>query len=76
MHRRAGKTGRPAGGSALEVGGGLNVHDLRIWPVGTGDVALTCHLGMPNGHQGDGFIDGAASRLISVFRISHATLAG
>ncbi len=54
--------------------GVVDAHDLRIWPVGAADIALTCHLVMPNGNAGDGFIDGAATRLNSVFGIYHATL--
>ncbi len=29
--------------------GVVDAHDLRIWPVGAADIALTCHLVMPNG---------------------------
>ena len=54
--------------------GVVDVHDLHIWPVGSVDVELTCHLVMPNGHPGDAFVAGAGSRLNSGFGISHATL--
>ena len=54
--------------------GVADVHDLHIWPVGTEDVELTCHMVMPNGHPGDAYIAGAGQRLYSRFGISHATM--
>ena len=42
--------------------GVVDVHDLHIWPVGSVDVELTCHLVMPNGHPGDAFVAGAGSQ--------------
>jgi len=57
-----------------DLPGVVDVHDLHIWPVGTADVELTCHLVMPNGHPRDAFIAGAGSRLNSVFGIAYATL--
>jgi cobalt-zinc-cadmium efflux system protein len=54
--------------------GVTRVHDLHIWPVGSTDTALTCHLVMPQGADGDAFLHDAASGLRERFRIGHATL--
>jgi cobalt-zinc-cadmium efflux system protein len=37
-----------------------SLHDLHIWPMSTTEIALTCHLVMPQGHPGDAFIHGLA----------------
>lgn len=50
------------------------VHDLHIWPMSTTETALTCHLVMPGGHPGDGFLEAAAKSLRDTFKIRHATL--
>ena len=52
--------------------GGL--HDLHIWPMSTSEIALTCHLFMPDGHPGDAFLMTAARDLRTRFGIGHATL--
>jgi cobalt-zinc-cadmium efflux system protein len=54
--------------------GVARLHDLHIWPIGTTDVALTCHLVMPAGSPGDGFLAGASAELAKRFGIGHATL--
>lgn len=54
--------------------GVASVHDLHIWPIGTHETALTCHLVMPAGCPGDGFIADAAEGLADTFGIGHATL--
>ena len=54
--------------------GVADVHDLKIWPVGTAEIALTCHMVMPGGHPGDAFIADAGRRLHSAFGIGHTTL--
>ena len=51
-----------------------SLHDLHIWPVGTTETALTCHLMMPAGHPGDAFLARAAHQLADRFGIRHATL--
>lgn len=54
---------------------GVNdLHDLHVWPLGTADVALTCHLVMPAGHPGDAFLIETARQLRARFGIGHPTL--
>jgi cobalt-zinc-cadmium efflux system protein len=54
--------------------GVARLHDLHIWPIGTTDVALTCHLVMPAGSPGDSFLVGTCAELAKRFGIGHATL--
>lgn len=50
------------------------IHDLHVWPISTTETALTCHLVMPGGHPGDGFLMETAHLLQTSFGIGHATL--
>jgi cobalt-zinc-cadmium efflux system protein len=50
------------------------LHDLHIWPMSTTDTALTCHLVMPAGHPGDGFLMELAAELRDRFQICHVTV--
>jgi cobalt-zinc-cadmium efflux system protein len=54
--------------------GVVAVHDLHIWPMSTTEVALTCHIVMPAGHPGDGFLHDVATDLAARFKIAHPTL--
>jgi cobalt-zinc-cadmium efflux system protein len=54
--------------------GVVALHDLHIWPMSTTEVALTCHLVMPNGHPGDVFFHQVAEGLVEKFKIGHPTL--
>lgn len=54
--------------------GVARIHDLHIWPIGTTEVALTCHLVMPAGSPGDGFFVATSTELAKRFGIGHATL--
>ncbi len=54
--------------------GVAGIHDLHIWPMSTTEIALTCHLIMPEGHPGDRFIHHVAEELASKFKISHPTM--
>jgi len=51
-----------------------NVHDLHIWAMSTSETALSCHLVMPLGHPGDGFLKDVAHELERRFGIGHATM--
>lgn len=50
------------------------LHDLHVWPMGTTETALTCHVLMPGEHPGDAFLMDVAHELRDRFQIGHATL--
>ncbi|WP_379547934.1 cation diffusion facilitator family transporter [Qipengyuania sp. DSG2-2] len=50
------------------------VHDLHIWPMSTTETALTAHLVMPGGHEGDAFLSALSAELKDRFHIGHATV--
>ncbi|ABC62325.1 cation diffusion facilitator family transporter [Erythrobacter litoralis] len=50
------------------------VHDLHIWPMSTTETALTAHLVMPDGSNGDEFLTALSARLRERFKIDHATI--
>lgn len=50
------------------------IHDLRIWPISTTQIALTCHMVMPAGSPGDAFLGAVATQLSELFGIGHATI--
>jgi cobalt-zinc-cadmium efflux system protein len=58
----------------LEQAGVASVHDLHIWSMSTTEVALTCHVVMPAGHPGDGFLKSLSDELMAHFKIAHATV--
>jgi cobalt-zinc-cadmium efflux system protein len=51
-----------------------DLHDLHVWPMSTTEIALTCHLVMPEGHPGDAFLHDLAADLAKHFRINHTTV--
>ena len=54
--------------------GVVAVHDLHVWPMSTTEIAMTCHLVMPDGHPGDAFLHDLASELARRFKINHPTV--
>ena len=54
--------------------GVARVHDLHIWSLSTTEVALTCHLVMPEGAPGDHFLRDVSARLHQRFGIGHSTI--
>jgi cobalt-zinc-cadmium efflux system protein len=54
--------------------GVIEVHDLHVWAMSTSDIALTAHLVMPDGHQGDEFLNQVADELHDKFSVEHATI--
>ena len=54
--------------------GVVRVHDLHIWAMGTSQIALTAHLGMPQGRADDAFLQEATHLLHERFDITHVTL--
>jgi cobalt-zinc-cadmium efflux system protein len=50
------------------------VHDLHIWPMSTTQTALTAHLEMPDGSDGDEFLHHVCQHLRDEFQIEHCTI--
>jgi len=58
----------------LNLPGVKGVHDLHVWSLSTTEIALTCHLVMPDGHPGDEMLADVARQLHKSFGIGHVTL--
>ncbi len=54
--------------------GVTGLHDLHIWPMSTTELVLTCHLVIPAGAPGDGYLLELARDLKDRFGIEHATV--
>ena len=54
--------------------GVAGIHDLHIWPISTTEVALTCHLVIPDGHPGDAYIHELCEELEHQFGVHHSTV--
>jgi cobalt-zinc-cadmium efflux system protein len=54
--------------------GVAGLHDLHIWPMSTTELALTCHLVIPDGRPGDRYLVDIALRLKNEFGIEHTTI--
>ena len=61
-------------GFLAEQAGVTAVHDLHIWGMSTTECALTAHLVVPGGVQGDAFLREIGHALEQRFRIHHATI--
>ncbi|MDB5649312.1 MAG: czcD [Hyphomicrobiales bacterium] len=57
----------------LSLPGVTDVRHLHVWSLSTRDVALTCHLVMPDGHPGDAMLAEAAAEVKEHFSINHPT---
>lgn len=54
--------------------GVTTLHDLHIWPMSTTELALTCHLVIPEGPPGDDYLVVVTRSLREKFSIEHATI--
>jgi cobalt-zinc-cadmium efflux system protein len=54
--------------------GVAEMHDLHIWSMSTKEIALTCHLVIPDGRPDDGFLRDLAHGLKHDFGIGHPTV--
>ncbi|HBE31427.1 MAG TPA: cation transporter [Cyanobacteria bacterium UBA11368] len=57
-----------------ELPGVTGVHDLHIWAMSTTETALTAHLVMPTGSEGDAFLVRITQELHERFGIEHITV--
>jgi cobalt-zinc-cadmium efflux system protein len=51
-----------------------NVHDLHVWTITSGFVALSAHVTCPGEHSHDSLLDAARAMLAERFGIRHSTI--
>jgi len=56
------------------LGGVRGVHDLHVWTLGHGQVALSCHLVVPGAEHAETLLTEAYTLLGSEYAIDHATI--
>ena len=60
--------------SLLELPHVMNVHDLHVWTITSGFVALSAHVTCPGDHNHDALLRGARTMLAERFGIRHTTI--
>jgi cobalt-zinc-cadmium efflux system protein len=60
--------------SLLELPHVMNVHDLHVWTITSGFVALSAHVLCPGDHNHDAVLRGARTMLAERFGIRHTTI--
>ncbi len=60
--------------SLLELPHVLNVHDLHVWTITSGFVALSAHVTCPGDHNHDSMLSSARKMLAERFGIRHTTI--
>jgi cobalt-zinc-cadmium efflux system protein len=60
--------------SLLELPHVSNVHDLHVWTITSGFVALSAHVTCPGGNNHDSLLRAARTMLAERFRIRHTTI--
>jgi cobalt-zinc-cadmium efflux system protein len=58
----------------MSVGGVLNVHDLHIWTISSGNVALSAHVAIESASSYEGTLQALQEALRSKFNIGHVTI--
>lgn len=61
-------------GALVDVTEVRSVHDLHVWTVGNGQIALSCHVVVPNDHAAHSLLSEIYRVLGSRFGIDHATI--
>lgn len=62
--------------SILSIKGVQEVHDIHVWTIGTGLVALSCHVRIPDMHmdESEKILEGIRAKLEEDFHITHTTI--
>lgn len=60
--------------SLLELPHVMNVHDLHVWTITSGFLAMSAHVTCPNEHNHDALLRTARAMLVERFGIRHSTI--